>query len=54
MAAARVTKAAADLDAERQREGGPRSREVRQIAENLFDTAGLLIGAAYELDTGSS
>jgi hypothetical protein len=50
MAARRLTKAAADLDAEQHREGGPRSREIRRIADDLFTAAGGLISAAYDVD----
>ena len=48
--AGRLTRAAADLDAERQRDDGPRSREVRRIVGNLYDVVGDLTGAAYDID----
>ena len=50
MAASRLARAAASLDGERQRDGGPRSAEVRRIGDDVFTAAGDLIAAAYDID----
>ena len=46
----RLTKAAEDLDGERQREGGPRSSEVRRIADSLYFVASDLLHTAGDID----
>jgi len=51
MAASRLAKITAELEAERQRDDGPQSSKVRLIGDELFTVAGDLIIAAYELDT---
>jgi hypothetical protein len=50
MAAGRLAKVADELAAEQQRPGGPQSRQVRLIGDDLFTVAGDLIAAAYEID----
>lgn len=45
-----VTRAAAAIEAERQRDGGPRPAELRQIGGDLYDAAADLIAAAYDID----
>ena len=50
MASARLAKAAADLQAEQQRDGGPRPPVLRQIAGDLYPVAGDLLGAACDIE----
>lgn len=53
-AARRLATAAADLDAERQRDGGPRPAQVRQVADRLRDVVTGLMQAAQDIDDGAA
>jgi hypothetical protein len=51
-AARLAAKAAATLQAEQQRDGGPQPREIRQAAADLYDAAAAAVSAAYDADAG--